>query len=119
MRKKKIFNTIIRKKYTLYKRYKYSNLHYDYQNYIKARNEAKRQIKKAVREHEKKIACESKTNPKSFWKYVNTKLKRTTGINNLMKPDGTLTDSDSEKANILNNFFLQFLLQKIWIIYLI
>lgn len=95
----------IRKKYTLYKRYKYSNLHYDYQNYIKARNEAKRQIKKAVREHEKKIACESKTNPKSFWKYVNTKLKRTTGINNLMKPDGTLTDSDSEKANILNNFF--------------
>ena len=32
-------------------------------------------------------------------------MKRVTGISNLTKEDNTLTDSDKEKANILNEFF--------------
>ena len=95
----------IKKKYFLYKRYLESELHYDYQRYIEIRNETKRQIKRSVKAFESKIAHESKVNVKGFWKYVNSKLKRTTGICNLTKPDGTMTQNDEEKANVLNDFF--------------
>ena len=56
---------IIKKKYFLYKRYKESELHYDYQKYIKIRNETKREIRKSVKEYEKKISKESKTMSKA------------------------------------------------------
>ena len=95
----------IRKKYTFFKRFKESDLSYDYKKYIEHRNKAKSEIRKAVKNHEKKIVKESKTNPRSFWKYVNTKLSRSTGIPNLTKTDGNLTSSDDEKANVLNSFF--------------
>ena len=95
----------IKKKYELYKRYKFSTLHYDYQRYIEQRNETKRQIRKAVKEFEKKLSKECKKNVKGFWKYVNNKLKRSTNICNLLKPDGSLTTSNKEKADTLNEFF--------------
>ena len=95
----------IKKKYVMYKRYKSSKSHYDYQKYIESRNIAKREIKNSLKEYERKISKESKTNIKSFWKYVNNKLKRSTGISNLLKKDGTLTVDDNEKASVLNNFF--------------
>ena len=95
----------IRKKYHFFKRYKESKLSYDYHKYIEARNKSKRDIRSAVKEHEKKVVSESKTNVKPFWRYVNNKLKRTTGIPNLNKPDNSLTSSDEEKANVLNDFF--------------
>ena len=95
----------IKKKYILYKRYRTSHRHYDYQKYIQIRNETKRQIRKAVKEYEKNLAKNFKIKPKHFWKYVNSKLKRPTGISNLKKPDGTLTESDKEKADVINNFF--------------
>ena len=44
-------------------------------------------------------------NPKAFWKYVNRKLKRRTGIVALKKDDGGLTVNDKEKAELLNNYF--------------
>ena len=82
----------------MYKRYKSSPSYYNYQKYLEKRNETKRQIRKAVKEYEHKISKESKHYSKSFCKYVNSKLKRNTGINNLIKPDGTFTKSDDEKA---------------------
>ena len=96
---------LIRKKYHLFKRYKFSKTHYDFQRFIEVRNEAKRQIRKAVKEYEKKISDNCKLNVKGFWKYVNSKLKRSSGISNLTKPDGSLTKSDKEKAEILDSFF--------------
>ena len=56
-------------------------------------------------EHKVPVALESKTNNKSFWKYVNSKLKTRTGVGNLLKPDGTLTNTDEEKVNTLNDYF--------------
>ena len=96
---------IIKKKYFLYKRYKESELHYDYQKYIEIRNKTKREIRKSVKEYERKISKESKKNVKGFWKYINLKLKRSTGICNLIKPNGDITQSEEEKANVLNDFF--------------
>jgi hypothetical protein len=39
--------------------------------------------------YERKIATEAKKNPKSFWKYVNSKLKAKTGVGSLEESDGT------------------------------
>ena len=96
---------LIKRKYNLYKRYCFSHKHYDFQKYIEARNGAKSAIRKSVKEYEKKVAKESKTNSKGFWKYINSKLSRTSGISPLLKPDGSLTDTDDEKAHVLNDFF--------------
>ena len=95
----------IKKKYALYKKYKKSQSYYNYQNYIKTRNESKKLVKKAIKNLERQISKDSKTNTKSFWRYVNSKLKRNTGISNLLKEDGTLTQNDQEKAECLASFF--------------
>ena len=52
-------------------------------------------IPQAVKAYEKNFAKQSKTNVKCFWKYVNSKLKRPTGICNLLKLDGTMTINDN------------------------
>jgi len=62
-------------------------------------------IRNSKLSYERKVALESKTNNKSFWKYVNSKLKTRTGVGNLLKPDGTLTNTDEEKVNTLNDYF--------------
>ena len=95
----------IKKKYTLYKRYLTSKLHYDYQRYLEIRNETKRQIRRAVKDYEKNIAKSCKVNSKRVWKYVNSKLKRQTGISNLKMADGGLTKTDKDKADVINTFF--------------
>ena len=102
---------LLKKKYVLYKKYTHSrdyshtDIQYKYQQYIETRNNAKRELRKSVKEYERKICHESKHNAKGFWRYVNTKLKRTTGVCNLIKPEGGLTKNDHEKSKVLNDFF--------------
>ena len=93
----------IKKKYHLFKRFKFSNTHYDF--ILKPEMKQKRQIRQAVKDYEKKISENCKTNVKGFWKYVNSKLKRSSGISYLTKPDGSLTKDDKEKATVLDSFF--------------
>ena len=77
----------------------------DYKEYAIAKNQAKWESKKAVRDFEKEQAKLAKKNPKAFYKYASSKTKVRQGISDLEKPDRTLTTSDKEKAETLNNFF--------------
>ena len=95
----------IKKKYHLYKKFLHNKSHYNYQRYIEIRNTTKRLVKNTVKEYERNIAKACKVNCKRFWKYVNSKLKRTTGVPNLKYADGNLTSSDKEKADLLVEFF--------------
>ena len=61
-------------------------------------------MRKAVRAYEKKIADESKANPKAFYKYVKSKTKVNHGIPDLVRDDQIATD-DRQKANMLNSFY--------------
>jgi hypothetical protein len=54
---------------------------------------------------ERKIALESKSKVKSFWNYINSKLKTRSGIGTLERSDGTLASSEADKVEVLNNFF--------------
>ena len=73
--------------------------------YAKYRNQVRWESRKSKISNEKRIAGECKTNPKLFYQYVNSKLKSKENVSSLMKDDGSLTQDDSEKAEILNDFF--------------
>ena len=90
------------KAYNYYKRYK-TKANYD--AYARARNQVKWAIRKYNRDIELEIAKNIKSDPKRFYAYVSTKLKPKDKIANLTKPDNTLTESNHEKAEVLNSFF--------------
>ncbi len=60
---------------------------------------------KLTRQYERDLIKGVKKNPKAFWKYAQSKTKSRSGINDLEKGDGGLTQSDEEKADVLNTFF--------------
>ena len=95
----------VRKKYRLFRRWLNTRNGEDYLEYIKARNKARKECRKAQRNLEKKLAKEAKTNPNGVWKYTKAKTSCRSGIPDLERGDGTKTKSDSEKAEVLNNFF--------------
>ena len=76
--------------------------------YRRLRNQVRRLTKKGKKILEKNIAKTCKTNPKSFWKYAQTKLKTRTGIPDLQLNSSnniTYTKNYQEKADILQEFF--------------
>ena len=62
-------------------------------------------MRKAKIAKEADIAKKVKTNPKSFFSYVNSQIKTREDISNLRREDGSLTTNDQEKSEVLNNFF--------------
>ena len=62
-------------------------------------------MRKAVRDFERQIAREAKANPKAFYKYARSKMKTCSAMAYLECLDGTMTDTDVDKAEILNTFF--------------
>ena len=97
--------TKVRRKYYSHKRYRTTPEGENYSAYARDRNQAKWEVKRAVREYEKKLALEVKQNPKAFYKYASSKLKTRTTIPDLTMPDGTRTNTDRDKAEVLNDFF--------------
>ena len=69
------------------------------------RDKCKKEIKKAKKKHERKIAEDCKENPKTFWKYVQEQTKAKQGISALKDQDGELKTAEDQKADILNDFF--------------
>ena len=95
----------VRKKHKMYRRWIETRDGQHYQEYIKARNKATRECRKAKIRLEKTVAEQAKKNPKSFWSYVKAKTSTRTGISDLNKNDGTTARTDEEKAQVLNDFF--------------
>ena len=75
---------IVKKKLKSYKRYLETKEGQDYIVYTRARNQATWECRKAARDLEKKIASESKKNPKAFFSYVKSKLKTRSTIPDLI-----------------------------------
>ena len=91
-----------RKAFAYYKKYP---THANEQNYHFHRNVANSAIKKAKLTKEFNIASKAKSNPKCFFNYVNSQIKPRECISNLKKEDGSMTENDKEKADVLNSFF--------------
>ena len=97
--------TLRNKKIKLWKRYVRSQDEADYARFTRARNHLRSLTRSLRRNFEKELANNIKTNVKPFWRYVNTRVKTKTGIEDLKKPDGSIASSDREKANLLSDFF--------------
>ena len=76
-----------------------------YQEYAKARNQARNETRKALRDYEKDIAKVIKTNP-IFFRYVTSKLNTTGEVPHLKRNDGSMTETDEDKVNSLNTDFI-------------
>ena len=95
----------IRLKRKTFKHYKRFRTKANFKAYARARNQVKWALRNSVKEREQTLAKNIKSDPKAFFNYVSSMSKPKEGVANLVKEDGSLTVSDSEKAEVLNNFF--------------
>ena len=86
----------------MYKQFKTNE---NFKAYTRARNQVKWALRKSVKEKETDLAKNIKNDPKAFYSYVSSKTKPKEGVSNLTKDNGSLTETDGEKAEILNSFF--------------
>lgn len=97
----------VRRKHSSWIRYLNTKEGEDYQAYIRSRNTAQHAIRRARRQFEHKLARECRTNNKGIWKYIRNRTNTRGGIGQLFKQDGTLTQSDQEAAEVLNQHFFK------------
>ena len=95
----------VKKKSEAYKRYIETREGQDYMTYCKALNHARRATRQALKAFEKEVARCAKSNPKTFYKYINSRTKVRVGISELHTADQRAI-SDEEKATALNDFFV-------------
>ncbi|XP_060606940.1 uncharacterized protein LOC132759227 [Ruditapes philippinarum] len=93
----------VKKKHRAWNKYRQTNEHVHFQYFCRQRNIATRECRKARNNFETKIAED--TNPKAFYKYVNSRKKVQNGIADLKRDDGSITENDLEKTEELNRFF--------------
>ena len=77
--------------------------------YNRTRNQVKKMTRKLRKQFEDDISKKAKTNPKLIWQYIKSKSKTREGIGELyVNQDlkkGKKTDKDTDKANLLGEFF--------------
>lgn len=61
--------------------------------------------RKLQENHECGIAANAKKHPKAFWRYVNSRLKSRSKIEDLRNDLGSLESDDVEKSQLLNKYF--------------
>ena len=62
--------------------------------------------KAAKRGHEKRLSENIKTNNKSFWNYVQSRIKTRESVGNLADENGEIVTDGFQKTDMLNIFFL-------------
>ena len=95
----------VKKKQSAYKRYLETKEGQEYLIYAKARNQAKWECKKAMKEYEREIAKSAKKNPKRFYAYAKSKLNTNHAIPDLVNENNEKISDDADKADLLNKFF--------------
>ena len=89
----------------------------DYRDYVKQRNMAKSELRKALRNYEKDIAKKAKKDPKAFYRYVNGKIKGRGVVPDITSSDGTVITENLNKADAFNQFLAVFSLKRTQQIY--
>jgi len=68
-------------------------------------NQLRSLIHNLKKNYERQLIQNIKTKPKTFWQYVNSKVKTRPSITELLRSDGTISNSHAEIANLFNNYF--------------
>lgn len=92
-----------------WRKYRRTKVEADYKIYARARNQLRNLTRSAHKRVERGVVKEARSNPKRFWKYVNSKSKMRGVIPELKVANGNngseMTKSDVEKAEVLSAFF--------------
>ena len=94
-----------RKKRSLWLAYLYSKDPIDHARYTRCRNDLRRLTRNLRRDFEMRLAKDAKQNSKPFWRYVHSRLKTRSRVEDLRQDDGSLATEDRDKAGVLNSFF--------------
>ena len=92
-------------KYRAWRKVTISNSNRSWAKYREERNKLSKQIRKAKRTYEKKIADEARHNKRAFFKYVNSKLTVRPEITQIKKEDGLYAESDKEIGDAIGKYF--------------
>ena len=90
----------------LWRRYKKSKCEYDRNRYVQTKNQLRTLTRNLRAQFEALIAGDIKTAPKKFWSYVKSRAKTRSKIPTLKKSNGTCATEAKDKAETLNNFFI-------------
>ena len=94
-----------KKKYRLWRRFQRSKSYGDYLAYKSALKRANKEVRRAKRKFEKKIADNIKSDSKSFYNYVRKKSKVKDKVGPLQDDDVSLVTDNTRQASMLNVFF--------------
>jgi hypothetical protein len=110
---------LIAKKNIAWRRYMETRSDDRRRGYTRLRNKVTKMTRQAKRRHEEHIASQVKDNPKSFWRYANSRLKTRVGVSDLCDPSKprqggkpTMATTDPEKAEVLAEFFSSVFVQE-------
>ena len=96
---------VLRGKEKAYTKYLKSRHGADYIDYVKHRNMAKTELQRLYAVTKRTQQKKAKKDPKTFYRYVNGKVKGTGVIPDLTESDGSLVTDNFNKANVFNDFF--------------
>ena len=94
----------VKLKHAAFKRYMQTREGEDFQNYVNARRESKRETRRAMREYEWRISFDARRAPKKFWGHVKRRTKPRPKIPAL-KVGGKLVCDDKTKVETFNSYF--------------
>ena len=94
------------KKQKLWKKYVASKSAEGHEKFVRCKNNLRSLTRTLRKNVEKAIEDKIKNSPKPFWSYVQSKLKTKVKIPTLTKSDGTNAYNSSEKAEVLNEYFV-------------
>ena len=95
----------IEKKKQAWKKWKQTGRTREEEEYRRVVNETKRKIRNKKNALERKVVQTRKTNPKSFYAYINSAKKTRGKIGPLKNENGELITAPREQATILNEFY--------------
>ena len=96
---------LLKNKRQLFKLYKKNRNKTNMYNYNLARNKVSMKIRLLNKEKETKIAKNIKQNPKAFYQFISSKLLKKDGVADLVDEKGVFTKNDTEKCEVINQFF--------------
>ncbi len=100
---------VIRNKHRCWTRYMETRNPQRHRDFCKLRNKVTKMTRNQRREFEKKLAKESKTNPKAVWKYIHSKSRVKEDVSDLYTDPNDVnsptTSNSKKKANLLAEFY--------------
>lgn len=96
---------VAKRKHKMHDKYRNSQRLTDYNNYVNLRNETTKVCREEKALYEKNLVNSFKKNPKRFYSHTKNIMNTKTGVPNLEKEDGNVTDGDQEIADVLNRYF--------------